>query len=144
MSQNFDNPIDHPFDLGFVNFVKHPSDSNYVVFRFADHKRAADFQNELELKKIWFERDTEMKRTIEVVLFGIHKTDFKKAQDINFLVEGRHKKPIIPFKGLRYTVLIIGFGILTLAIVGYCKAQKTIKVTTEQSTSSNVVYPSKK
>jgi len=138
MKRNFDNPVDHPIDLGFVNYVQHPEDSNYIVFRFSDPNRAADFQMELEIKKIWFERDTEMKRTVEIILFGIHKTDYKKAQDINFFVEGKHKKPIIPFKVLRYSVLFVGFGLLTLAIVGYCKAQKKLEITNEQSTIDTV------
>jgi len=126
MIREYDNPIDNPLDLGFVNYVQHPSDSRYVVFRFSDINRATDFETALVEQKIWFERDTEMKRTVEVILFGIHKTDFNKAQTINFRVEGKHKKPIIPFKGLRYGILLVGLSLLTLAVVGYCKQKNKL------------------
>lgn len=127
-----DNPVDHNLDLGFVNFVQHPQNSNYVVFRFADEGRANTFGQELEKKNIWFEKDKEGKRNKEYTLFGIHKNDFKKAQTINFSVESKHKKPLIPFKGLRYTVLIIGMGALLLAVLGYCKQQEKLREINEQ------------
>ena len=131
MNRDFDNPIDNPLDLGFVNYVQHPENKDYVVFRFSDIHRANDFETLLTEQKIWFERDKEMKRTVEVTLFGIHKTDYNKAQSINFQVEGKHKKPLIPFKGLRYSVLIIGLSLLTLAIVGYCKRQDKLQSVNE-------------
>ena len=43
MAKPVDNPIDTGIDLGFVNFIKHPSDPSYVVFRFKDEKRADYF-----------------------------------------------------------------------------------------------------
>lgn len=124
---DFDNPVDHPIDLGFVNYVQHPSNKTYIVFRFGDKNRAEDFEEQLKLNKIWYERATEMKRTTEVVMFGVHKTDFNRVQKINFAVEGRHKKPIIPFKGLRYGILLVGSFLLILATVSYCKAQNKLQ-----------------
>lgn len=135
IKRDYDNPVDHPFDLGFVNFVQHPSNANYVVFRFGDQHRANDFEEGLKSAGIWYERDVEMKRTVEVVLFGIHKTDFKKAQNINFSVEGKHKKPIIPFKALRYGILVVGLGLLILATIGYCKAQNRLRILNESNSS---------
>lgn len=126
-NHDFDNPVDHPIDLGFVNYVQHPSNKTYIVFRFGDQKRAEDFEEQLKLNKIWYERATEMKRTTEVVMFGVHKTDFNRVQKINFAVEGRHKKPIIPFKGLRYGILLVGFFLLILASISYCKAQNKLQ-----------------
>ncbi len=135
VKRDFDNPVDHPFDLGFVNFVQHPSNANYVVFRFGDQNRANDFEAALRTAGIWYERDVEMKRTVEIVMFGIHKTDFNKVQKINFSVEGKHKKPIIPFKALRYGILVIGLGLLILATVGYCKAQDKLSSLNDSSSS---------
>lgn len=135
MRQDFDNPVDHPLDLGFVNYVQHPTNSNYVVFRFADPNRAEDFELELKNAGIWYERDVELKRTTEVVLYGIHKTDFKKAQNFNYFVEGKHKKPIIPFKALRYGVLVVGLGLLILATIGYCKAQDKLRIVNDSHRS---------
>ena len=78
-----------------------------------------------------------MKRTTEIVLFGIHKTDYTKAQKINYSVEGKHKKPIIPFKGLRYTILIVGMGLLLLATIGYCKAQNKLSLINQDNSLHN-------
>jgi len=125
--REFDNPVDHPIDLGFVNYVQHPSNASYIVFRFGDPNRAKDFEEQLTIQKIWFERATEIKRTKEVVMFGVHKTDYNRVQKINFEVEGRHKKPIIPFKALRYSVLVVGLFLLILATISYCKTQDKLR-----------------
>lgn len=121
-----DNPVDHPIDLGLVNYTKHPSNSDYVVFRFADKDRADSFEQALNEKKIWFERDQEQGRQRTFYLFGLHKSDFKVAQQLNYQVEGKHKKPLISFSPLRYFVVIFGLTMLTLAIVGYCKQQQKL------------------
>jgi hypothetical protein len=114
-----DNPVDHPIDLGFVNYVQHPTDDNYVVFRFTDEARALEFKIKLEQKKIWFEQGDGEMRTKKAFLFAVHKTDYKKAQTINYEVAAKHRKFIIPNTFMRYFVVIIGLGILSFAIAGY-------------------------
>lgn len=121
-----DNPIDSPLDLGLVNYVKHPSNQNYIVFRFADDKRAVTFEGRLIEGKIWFEKGSETRRTKEYFLFGVHKNDFKKVSKINFDVEAKHKKPFIPFKAFRYFMLLFSAAVLTIAIMGYCEQQKKL------------------
>lgn len=121
-----ENPVDHTIDLGFVNYVQHPENKNYVVFRFADEKRAVSFEETLVDRKIWFEKGEEEKRNKPYFLFAIHHTDFKKVERINYDVEALHKKPIIPYKGLRWTLILFSSIVLFLAIVGYCKAQNKI------------------
>ena len=114
-----ENPIDHNIDLGFVNFIKHPENENYIVFRFRDKNRANSFEKELRTSNIWFEKSESSNKGKTYHLFGIHKYDFKKAQKINFKVEAKHKKRIIPGKIFRALILIIGLGSLTLSIIGY-------------------------
>jgi len=114
-----ENPIDHNIDLGFVNFVKHPENENYTVFRFRDENRAKSFEIELCSSNIWFEKSQSSNKGKTYFLFGIHKNDFKKAQSINFKVEAQHKKRIIPGKIFRGFILIIGLGALALSIIGY-------------------------
>lgn len=134
MARQIDNPVDNVVDLGLVNYVQHPSDKRYIVYRFADPKRATSFEEELTAAKIWFEKDTEFKRSREYILFGVHKNDFTKTDKINFKVEGAHKKPLIPFKGFRYFILILGLGLLTLAIIGYCKQQEKLSLYNDDGT----------
>ena len=114
-----ENPIDHNIDLGFVNFIKHPENENYIVFRFRDKNRSNSFEKELRTSNIWFEKSDSSNKGKTYHLFGIHKYDFKKAQKINFKVEAKHKKRIIPGKIFRTLILIIGLGSLTLSIIGY-------------------------
>lgn len=128
MDKRVNNPVDNIVDLGLVNYVQHPSNPEYIVYRFVDPERAASFEKELEAQSIWFEKDLENKRQKEYTLFGIHNRDFKRTDKINFKVEGKHKKPLIPFKGFRYFILLLGLGLLTLAIVGYCKQQEKLRL----------------
>lgn len=121
-----ENPIDSPIDLGLVNYIRHPENQNYVVFRFADPARAMSFEEELLNAKIWFEKGEKDSKSKSYTLFGIHKQDYKRVEKINYLVEAKHKKPIIPWKIFRYTILIISTIAMTMALVGYCEAQKKL------------------
>jgi hypothetical protein len=118
-----DNPVEH-FDLGFVNFTQHPDNKEYVVFRFADSNRATSFRAELEKQRIWFEEAIEEKKQVTYILFGLHKTDYNKAQKINFAVEAKHKKFLIPGKFFRWFVVLFGVTMIGLAIIGYFKNSK--------------------
>jgi hypothetical protein len=121
-----ENPVDHTLDLGLVNYLQHPSNPSYIVYRFPDKERAASFEIELKNNSIWFEKDEENKRGKVYTLFGVHKNDFKVTEQINFKVEAKHKKPFIPFKGFRFIVLFIGLGLLLLSVIGYCKQQEKL------------------
>ena len=134
MAKQVDNPVDNVVDLGLVNYVQHPSNQNYIVYRFVDPERAASFEKELTANNIWFEKDLETKRQKEYTLYGVHKNDFKRTDKINFKVEGVHKKPLIPFKGFRYFVVLLGLGLLTLSIIGYCKQQEKLASYNEDGT----------
>ena len=123
-----DNPVDHTIiDLGFVNYVQHPTNKNYIVYRFADKNRADSFEIELTNEKIWFEKSITKKRTRDFFLFGVHKNDYNKTQEINYQVEAKHKKPFIPFRFLRWFLMIFSAIVMTIAILGYCNRQKTLE-----------------
>lgn len=115
-----DSKVENIVDLGLVNYVRHPSDPNYIVYRFADPKRASDFEQELNVQNIWFEKDKEETRGKTYTLFGIHKKHFEKVQRINFLVEANNRKFLIHNKVFRYALLLISIGAVVLAFVGYC------------------------
>lgn len=126
-----ENPIEH-LDLGLVNFTKHPTQPDYVVYRFTDLGRANSFREELEKENIPFEEDKEHKKQVSYSLFAMHKRHYKKTMKMNFKVEGLHKKPLIPFFILRWTVLLFGLGIILLAILSYCKQMEHLNEQTEQ------------
>ena len=122
-----ENPVDHTVDLGLVNYVKHPENPNYVVFRLADEERANAFEEELISGKIWFEKGDEIKRSRKFVLFGVHKNDFNKVQQINYVVEARFKKPFIPFPIFRWALILFSVSVVVLAVLGYCEAQRKLE-----------------
>ena len=126
-----ENPIEH-LDLGFVNFTKHPNNPSFIVYRFTDVDRANSFREELISNKITFEEDTEKKKQVTYTLFALHKRHYKRTMQMNFKVESEHKKPLIPFRLLRWTVLLFGLGILLLAILSYCKHMNHLNQQTEQ------------
>lgn len=130
--RKYDNPVDHKLDLGFVNYVQHPQNSEYIVYRFADKNRADDFEAELTSRNIWFEKGEEEKRNVNYFLFGVHKSDFKTVQKINYQVEAKNKKPFIPVAWLRYFLLVFSAVLLTLAVLGYCEAQKKLDTQNEK------------
>jgi hypothetical protein len=115
-----DSKVENIIDLGLVNYVRHPSDPNYVVFRFADRKRADDFEQTLKSKKIWFEKGEENTRNKTYILFGIHNRDFSAVESVNYEVEGRNRNFIIGNKILRWSLVLFSLGVMILASVGYC------------------------
>ncbi|HLV41173.1 MAG TPA: hypothetical protein VKY37_02750 [Brumimicrobium sp.] len=115
-----DSKVENIIDLGLVNYVRHPSDPNYIVFRFADKKRADDFEQTLKSKKIWFERGEENTRNKTYILFGIHNRDFSIVEQINYDVEGRNRNFIIGNKILRWSLILFSLGVMILASIGYC------------------------
>ena len=118
-----ENPIDHTIDLGFVNYVAHPENKNYTIFRFADHERADSFRQALTEGLFWFEESKEDKRGRMYVLFAVHNSDFKKVSQINYDVEAKHRKLIISSKPIR--LILFGFSliVMTLTIIGYVKSK---------------------
>ena len=115
-----DSKVENIIDLGLVNYVRHPSNPNYVVFRFANKQKADDFEKNLIEHKIWFEKDQEDTRGKSYFLFGIHNKDFSRVERINFDVEGRNRNFIIRNKFLRWTLILFSLAVMILACVGYC------------------------
>lgn len=128
-----ENPVDHTLDLGLVNYVQHPENKKYIVFRFADEHRAAFFEKKLMDQSIWFEKGEEMKKTTLFRLFAIHGSDFKTVEKINFETEANFKKPLIPTKWLRYSLLLFSTFVMTLTLMGYCNKQKQLEESTRNT-----------
>lgn len=122
-----DNRVEHLTDLGLVNYVQHPTNPNYIVFRFADIGRADEFEKILKENNIWFERSQEPGRTRMFYLFGIHYRDFRTVQAYNFAVEAKHRSFLIKNSYFRWVFILFTLGLCTLAIVGYCKAPEKVQ-----------------
>jgi hypothetical protein len=114
-----DPGVENIIDLGLVNYVRHPTNPNFIVFRFADKKRADQFEEALTEHKIWFEKGEEQGRTKFFYLYGVRSRDYKKVQAINFSVEGKHRKFIIANKFLRWGLVVFFIGVCSFAFIGY-------------------------
>lgn len=132
-----DNPVDHPIDLGLVNYTRHPSDPNYIVYRFGDVNRANSFEEALIEQKIDYEKDSEERKTVTIYMFATHKNDHKKTTQINYDVEAKHHKPFIPYKGFRYFMILFSATVLILAFMGYCKSRETLRLHDERAATVN-------
>lgn len=126
-----DAGLEH-FDMGLVNYRQHPTNVNYIVYRFKDVKRADTFEELLKKEGLWYERSNPDEDEKELYMFAIEKKYFKKTQRLNFITESKHKKFLIPMKGLRYFFVLLMLGIFTLATVGYCNNMKKLREETER------------
>ena len=115
-----DSKVENIIDLGLVNYVRHPTNSSYIVFRFANKVKSDDFEKTLTENKIWFEKGEEETRGKNYFLYGIHNRDHSKVERINYDVEARNRNFIIGNKFFRWALVLFSMGVMILATVGYC------------------------
>lgn len=110
-------------DFNLTNYRDHPKNPSYLVYHYTDERQADYFQELLEKEGIQFERFRETEDGRDLVYFALRKQLEKKVRKLNFLAIGRYREPFIPNTGFRWMVLIISFGILGLAIVGWLTSE---------------------
>lgn len=122
MAKRVDNPLEAPFDFGLVNYVKHPTNPSYIVFRYKDKNRADFFETKLKENNIWFEKDQQMQEgkvsSKIVYLYGIHVDDYKKVSKLNYDTEAANRSYLIKNNGFRWILLIVVGMFVAAAIVG--------------------------
>lgn len=105
--------------LNITNFFDHPTRPGYTVFRFKEKERAVYFRQLLEKEKIWFENDTQKEGEKTFYFFGVKNGNLKKVNQLNYLVNGRFRKPLIPNAYFRWILFIIAASVMGLALAGY-------------------------
>ena len=118
--------------FGLVNYRVHPTEQRYRVFSFNSEEEADMMQDELEKRNIWYERNYEEIKGGIIHLFGVDKRDFKAAMNANYAVSAHHRNPMIKNKLLRYALIILTAGLVTLGIIGYVKNMQILEEKTEQ------------
>lgn len=88
-----------------------------MVFFFQRDKVADSFEELLLINAVDFQRDREDAGQMRH-LFGVRKTEFRKAEALNYQAMGKHRSPFIPNKIFRYFVLFFTLVILALAAIG--------------------------
>lgn len=96
-----------------TNYGEHPTDAEWLVFRFATAAIADEFAAELAEAGVRHERDTEPGPPF---LVGVRRVNRDQAVRLNYTVLGRHRKPFLPDAWLRWGV--IGLVVLLLALAG--------------------------
>jgi hypothetical protein len=120
-----DAGLEH-FDMGLVNYRQHPTNVNYMVYRFKDLERANSFEEGLKESDLWYERSDPQEDEKQLVMFAVEKKHFKKTQRLNFKTEAKHKRFLIPHRFFRIFFVMLMLGILALASLGYCHRMKLL------------------
>ena len=107
--------------LNITNYNEHPTRKAYTIFHFFTIERANYFEELLNEQQIWYESDIDEKKSKTTYFYGVKNSDFKKVQQLNYLVSAKFRKPTIPHKGLRIIIYLVSALLLTLAIIGYFK-----------------------
>lgn len=109
--------VENLFNL--TNYRDHPEDKDYRVIFFYNLDQAHYFETLLKKENIEFESFLDKDAKKEVMLFGVHKRDFKKASLLNDASFAFYKKRFISNDWLRNSVLLITIALVLFALVGY-------------------------
>lgn len=107
--------------LNITNYNEHPTRKAYTIFHFLKTERASYFETLLKEHQIWYESDVEETPNKTTYFFGVKNSDYKKVQQLNYLVIAKFRKPTIPSKPLRILIYLVSLAVLTLAIIGFFK-----------------------
>jgi len=109
--------------FNITNSFEHPTRPGYMVFKFRDIERVKLFENYLKSEKIWFEKGEEKLNDTLFYFFGVKNNDFSKANKLNYIVTAHFRNKFIPNKYYRWGLIIITFGLITMAIIGYLESK---------------------
>ncbi|MFN7014492.1 MAG: hypothetical protein ACK4ON_09515 [Bacteroidia bacterium] len=105
--------------IRLANYHTHPEHKDYTVFTFKNFEQGNYFESELIAQNIPYEKAIDEDE--KVMMFGIKSALFEQAQKINADSFAKYKKAFIPDDAVRYTLLIIFFILMALALTGYIK-----------------------
>lgn len=108
--------------FNLTNYRDHPDNKNYKVFFHYNMEQAEYFKTLLIEENIDFEAFLEKESKQDVMLFGIHKRDFRRALLQNEMSYAKYKKPFIQNKAIRYTVLFFTLILFIIALIGFIKS----------------------
>ncbi|MBK9148073.1 MAG: hypothetical protein IPM12_09710 [Flavobacteriales bacterium] len=98
-----------------TNFSEHPTDDQWLVFRFHSEEQALEFEEALRNGGLRHERDPEGGPPF---LVAARRADRERAVRFNYTVMGRHREPFIANKPLRWGLIALLGVLLALAAVG--------------------------
>jgi hypothetical protein len=105
--------------FNLTNYRDHPDNDNYKVFFHYNMEQGKHFQSLLDKEQIAYEFFLEEESKQTIMLFAVHKRDFRNALLQNDLSYAAFKKRFIPNSLLRNAILIITISFVLFAIIGY-------------------------
>jgi len=106
----------------FTNWREHPSDNRYEVFFYKTKKEGDYFEQLLITSKVVYEAYTDEEEEKYKYYYATKKIDSKQVIKLNHLTIGQFRSRFIANHFLRYALVIVMLVIMTLAVVGYLKA----------------------
>lgn len=104
-----------------INYGDHPTNRNKMVFHFKVKEHADYFENLLNQNHIKFESQTDVEGDGKIY-YGVLKTDYTKAKELNFITFGHFRKPFINDPFFKYFIVIITVLAIVIGIIGAIKA----------------------
>jgi len=101
--------------FNITNFREHPTEEQWLVFRFTTREQALEFEAELRAAGLRHERDEQGGPPF---LVAARKADREQVVRLNYLVLGRHREPFIANKALRWALILFLGLLLALIVIG--------------------------
>lgn len=106
----------------FTNWREHPADNRYEVFFYKTQEEGDYFENLLKQSNLFYEAYTDENEEKYKFYYAIKKIDSREVIKLNHLTIAQFRSRFIPNHFLRYALVITMMIIMTLAIIGYFKA----------------------
>lgn len=106
----------------FTNWREHPTDNRYEVFFYETKMEGDYFEQLLKTNNIEYEAYIDEDEEKYKFFFATKKIDSKQIIKLNHLTIGQFRSRFIPNHFLRYALVIMMIIIMSLAIIGYLKA----------------------
>lgn len=123
--------------FGLVNYRRHPSDPNYVVFNFNTEQEAEIFERELNKTKTWFEKDTDQSNGETLYLYAVSESSMNEATRANGVVRTVTKEPMLKNKPARLFIITFVLFLTVLGIIGYVKNPNNASNSTSEINSDS-------
>jgi hypothetical protein len=93
-----------------------------MIFIYHDYNMACTFEDGLLESSLFFEKDVTESGPNKKWLYAVKKIDLEAVKRWNNIAIGTHRKPFISDPILRYFVIAISLGVMTLALIGFLKS----------------------
>ncbi len=104
-----------------INYDDHPTNRNKMVFHFKVKEQADYFEDLMKENHIKYEFQID-KVGDGRIYYGVLKTDFSKAKELNFITFGHFRKPFINDPFFKYFIVIITVLAIAIGIIGAIKS----------------------